>query len=323
MTSTLPAACEVCPVHNAENLIKLGVDMESWDFVVALAGNPNTGKSTVFNALTGLRQHTGNWPGKTVARAEGGYSFGGNRFILDRYELADQVQAYNEAAAKVSRRCADETGRPILVCGSMGPTGQLLKPLGKLTVEEAEEAYAEQAAALASGGVDYFWVETMSSLDEMAAAMTGAASTRLPFAATMSFDSKGRTMMGTTPEAALEAAKTFDPAPVAFGANCGSNPKQLVEVILKIVQSVSSNDIVIAKGNCGTPRLGAEGISYDGTPEIMADYACLVRDAGAHIIGGCCGTSADHLRAIGETLAARPRGQIPDQAKLVELLGEE
>ena len=250
-------------------------------------------------------------------------SFGGNRFILDRYELADQVQAYNEAAAKVSRRCADETGRPILVCGSMGPTGQLLKPLGKLTVEEAEEAYAEQAAALASGGVDYFWVETMSSLDEMAAAMKGAASTRLPFAATMSFDSKGRTMMGTTPEAALEAAKTFDPAPVAFGANCGSNPKQLVEVILKIVQSVSSNDIVIAKGNCGTPRLGAEGISYDGTPEIMADYACLVRDAGAHIIGGCCGTSADHLRAIGETLAARPRGQIPDQAKLVELLGEE
>ena len=82
MTSTLPAACEVCPVHNAENLIKLGVDMESWDFVVALAGNPNTGKSTVFNALTGLRQHTGNWPGKTVARAEGGYSFGGNRFKL-------------------------------------------------------------------------------------------------------------------------------------------------------------------------------------------------------------------------------------------------
>jgi Fe2+ transport system protein B len=82
MSSQLATACEYCPVHNTANLIKLGVDMENWDFVVALAGNPNTGKSTVFNALTGLRQHTGNWPGKTVARAEGGYSIGGQRYKL-------------------------------------------------------------------------------------------------------------------------------------------------------------------------------------------------------------------------------------------------
>jgi ferrous iron transport protein B len=79
---TLGAACETCPVHNAANLLKLGVDIEGWDFVVALAGNPNTGKSTVFNALTGLRQHTGNWPGKTVARAEGGFEYGDKRFKL-------------------------------------------------------------------------------------------------------------------------------------------------------------------------------------------------------------------------------------------------
>ncbi|MFQ5420012.1 MAG: FeoB small GTPase domain-containing protein [Anaerolineae bacterium] len=76
------AACEACPMHNTGNLLKLGVNMDEWDFVVALAGNPNTGKSTVFNALTGMRQHTGNWPGKTVARAEGGFSYGGFRYKL-------------------------------------------------------------------------------------------------------------------------------------------------------------------------------------------------------------------------------------------------
>ncbi len=78
----IPPACVACPAHNLANLVKLGVDMASWDYVVALAGNPNTGKSTVFNALTGLRQHTGNWPGKTVARAEGGFELGGNRYKL-------------------------------------------------------------------------------------------------------------------------------------------------------------------------------------------------------------------------------------------------
>jgi len=250
-------------------------------------------------------------------------SFGGNRFILDRHDMGDEVPALNEAAAKVARQSADRAGRPVLVGGSMGPTGQLLKPLGKLTVEEAVEAYTEQAAALAEGGVDYLWVETMSSVDEMSAAMKGAAATGLPFVATMSFDSKGRTMMGTTPEAAFEAARSHSPAPVAFGANCGSNPRQLVEAILKLVTTVSDDEIVIAKGNCGTPRLGADGISYDGTPDIMADYACLVRDAGAQIIGGCCGTSADHLRAIGEALASRPKGPVPDQEKVTELLGAE
>lgn len=250
-------------------------------------------------------------------------SFGGCRFILDRHDMADKVGAFNEAAAKAARRSAERAGRPVMVCGSMGPTGQLLKPLGKLTIEEAEEAYIEQATALAEGGVDYLWVETMSSVDEMIAAMKGAVSTGLPYMATMSFDSKGRTMMGTTPEAALKAAQEVVPMPVAFGANCGANPKQMVEVIVDLMKSVAPDDLIIAKGNCGTPRLGEDGICYDGTPTIMADYACMVRDAGAKIIGGCCGTSGEHLRAIGEALATRPKGPAPDLDKVAELLGAE
>ena len=100
MTSTrsprLPAACETCPVHHAANLQKLGVDMSEWDYVVALAGNPNTGKSTVFNALTGLRQHTGNWPGKTVTRAEGGFEYG-----AERYKLVDLPGTYSLLATSL------------------------------------------------------------------------------------------------------------------------------------------------------------------------------------------------------------------------------
>ena len=249
-------------------------------------------------------------------------SFGGTEIILGRHELADQAAAYNEAAAKLARQAADRVDRLVLVAGSMGPTGQLIKPLGKLTVEEAEESFTAQAAALAEGGVDYLWIETMSSVDEMTAAMKGAAKTGIPFVATMSFDAKGRTMMGTTPEAALKSAQEVDPKPVAFGANCGANPRQMIDVILEFKKVVAEDDLIIAKGNCGKPQLGEDGFSYDGTPDVMADYACLVRDIGAHIIGGCCGTSADHLRAIGEALASRPKAPVPDEAKVTEMLGE-
>jgi len=104
------AACATCPVHNAANLLRLGVKMDDWDFVVALAGNPNTGKSTVFNALTGLRQHTGNWPGKTVVRAEGGFEYGGHR-----YKLVDLPGTYSLLAASPDEEAARDFilfGRP-------------------------------------------------------------------------------------------------------------------------------------------------------------------------------------------------------------------
>ncbi len=102
MTSAKPAsACDLCPIHQNAKLTKLGIDMESWDYVVALTGNPNTGKSTVFNRLTGLRQHTGNWPGKTVTRAEGGFAYDEKR-----YKLVDLPGTYSLLSASVDEEVA-------------------------------------------------------------------------------------------------------------------------------------------------------------------------------------------------------------------------
>ena len=161
----------------------------------------------------------------------------------------------------------------------------------------------------------------MSSVDEMTAAMKGAAKTGIPFVATMSFDAKGRTMMGTTPEAALKSAQEVDPKPVAFGANCGANPRQMIDVILEFKKVVAEDDLIIAKGNCGKPQLGEDGFSYDGTPDVMADYACLVRDIGAHIIGGCCGTTPARLKTIATALKDYTPGNTPDEATIEAALG--
>lgn len=250
-------------------------------------------------------------------------SFGASRIALDRYGLAEDTGEINRAAAGLARAAADGAGRPVLVAGSLGPTSFLLKPIGPLTPEEAEEAYAEQAAALADGGADMLWIETMSAIEEMEAAARGAAATGLPFVATMSFDTKGRTMMGTKPQAALEAARAMDPPPAAFGANCGSHPRQLVATIVQLAEAAEAGEIIIAKGNCGVPKLTANGIQYDGTQAVMADYAQLARDAGARIIGGCCGTAAAHLAAIREALDERPAGAMPDAARIAQIFGPE
>ncbi len=248
-------------------------------------------------------------------------SFGASRIALDRYGLADETGEINRRAAGLAREAADGATRPVLVAGSMGPTSLMLKPLGPLTPDEARSAFAGQAAALAEGGADLLWIETMSAIEEMSAAMLGAAETGLPFCATMTFDTKGRTMMGTKPGAAFEAARAMPSAPLAFGANCGTHPRQLVETILDLALAAEPGEIIIAKGNCGVPRLTEEGIQYDGTPSVMADYAVLARDAGARIIGGCCGTTAAHLGAIKQALEARPMGEVPDAAVIEKVFG--
>ncbi len=248
-------------------------------------------------------------------------SFGGNRLALEKAGLGDRVVELNHAAAQNARRAADAAGRPVVVGGSIGPTGQLLKPYGKLAPDQALAVFTEQAMALAEGGVDVIWVETMSSPAEMQAAMTAAAATGLPFTATMSFDTKGRTMMGTKPAAARESALAADPAPLAFGANCGSGPRQMIETVLAFAEVSAPGEIIIAKGNCGTPKLGADGIQYDGTPDLMAEYARMVRDAGARIVGGCCGTTAAHLAAIGRALHSTPQGERPTLEEIGQVFG--
>jgi methionine synthase I (cobalamin-dependent) len=248
-------------------------------------------------------------------------SFGANRRRLALHGAEDRVAELNQAAARLAREAAGAAGRPMLVAGDIGPTGEIFAPVGAFSPAEGEAVFAEQAAALAEGGVDLLWIETISSAEELAAAVAGAARTGLAVVATMTFDTRGRTMMGLTCEAAMRLRSELAVRPVAFGANCGVGPAQLVESVLGLMRVAEPGDVIVAKGNCGLPHYHDGEIRYDGTPEIMADYACLARDAGARIIGGCCGTTPLHIEAMAEALARRPEGPPPDLATVERMLG--
>ncbi len=227
-------------------------------------------------------------------------SFGGNRYRLALHNLQDRVFELNQAAAVNARQEADAAPHLVVVGGSMGPTGELLQPMGTLTMQDARQAFAEQAAGLAAGGVDVIWIETMSDLNEVTAAIEGARSTTdLPIAATLTFDTRGHTMMGVSPQKALQVLGSLDL--IALGANCGTGPDELESVIQQMHQ-LNPEVILIAKSNAGVPRWQNNVLSYDGTPEVMAAYALHVRDLGARMIGACCGSTPAHIRAMAEAL---------------------
>lgn len=225
-------------------------------------------------------------------------TFGGSRIRLAREDLDTQVADINRAAAKLAREIA---GEAVLVAGDIGPTGVMLAPLGTLSYADAVAAFAEQAAALAAGGVDVILIETMSDLNEMQAAIAGVRqSTPLPIMATMSFDTKGRTMMGVKPE---KAAKMLDKLGVAvIGANCGRTLTETLAAVLKMRAAVP-DAILMAKPNAGLPHITDGDLVYDVTPEIMAEYAQrFVTEAGVKIFGGCCGSTPAHIAAIAQAL---------------------
>jgi methionine synthase I (cobalamin-dependent) len=249
-------------------------------------------------------------------------SFGGTRQRLKLHQVQDRVAELNRAAAEVARGVADAAGRPVLVAGSMGPTGELVVPLGAMSMDEATAAFAEQAGALAAGGADLLWIETMSSAEEVEAAVAGAAmATDLPVVTTLSFDTNGRTMMGITPRAALDLFGRLPRRPLAFGANCGTGPGQLLATVLELHAAAGEAAVIVAKGNCGIPEYRDGQIRYSGSPEVMADYARLARDSGARIVGGCCGTTAAHLAAMRAALDGSKRGAPPTVAELAAALG--
>jgi 5-methyltetrahydrofolate--homocysteine methyltransferase len=248
-------------------------------------------------------------------------TFGANRYRLKLHGAEDRAAELNIAGAQAARRAADGAGRKVLVAGSMGPTGEIFQPVGSLSEEEGREAFAEQARALAEGGADLLWVETVSAAEEVRAAVAGCAPAGLPIVVTMTFDTQGRTMMGLTPEAAMELAHGLKPPLAAFGANCGIGPAQLVDSILSLSAAAVPGDIIVAKGNCGIPEYRDGAICYSGTPEIMAAYARLARDAGARVIGGCCGTSPEHVKAMAEALSAGGAGPRPSREDIEAVLG--
>ena len=249
-------------------------------------------------------------------------SFGGTRHRLRLHGSQDRVAEINEAAARLAREVADAADRPVLVGGSMGPTGELFAPLGALTHDSARDAFAEQARALARGGVDVLWIETLSSQEEVDAALEAARSTGLPVVCTVSFDTNGRTMMGLTPHGFAGHCAGGQHPPAAFGTNCGTGASELVAALLNMRAAADEASVLVAKANCGIPEWHGDRIVYNGTPALMAEYAVLARDAGARIVGGCCGTTPEHVAAMRRALYTRAPGPVPDLAMVVERLGE-
>jgi len=246
-------------------------------------------------------------------------SFGGTRHRLKLHRAEDRVAELNEKAARIARAEADRAERVVLVAGSMGPTGEILEPLGPLSLDDARAAFAEQAVALARGGVDLLWIETMSSIEETEAAVAGAESSGLPVVATLSFDTNGRTMMGITPSELAGLHRKHNLA--ACGSNCGTGPSELVACIVNLATASDPSAVLVAKANCGIPQFVNGEIRFNGTPELMAQYACLSLDSGARIIGGCCGTTPEHVRIMRRALESHVRGPKPDLATIESRLG--
>jgi len=219
-------------------------------------------------------------------------TFGGNRYRLQLHQGENRVAELNERAASLLRTAADACERKVLVAGDIGPTGEIFEPTGTLTIEAATEAFAEQAQALANGGADLIWIETLSSVEEARAAFAGARTTGLPVVFSMSIDTNGRTMMAAMVN--MKSACEALPAPPAL----------------------------IAKANCGIPEWVDGEIVYNGTPELMARYAQLAFDSGARIIGGCCGTTPAHIRAMRDAMDNYQPGQTPQIKQIIGELGE-
>ncbi len=247
-------------------------------------------------------------------------SFGGTRARLKLHGMQDRAHDVNAHAAALAREVVDRAGRPVVVAGSIGPTGELLQPVGPLSFDAAVAMFEEQARGLMAGGADVLWAETISSEEEMRAASQAAANVGAPFCGTMSFDTAGRTMMGITSSSLAGIAATLPARPVAFGANCGVGASDLLRTVLGLTEA-APGAVVIAKGNAGIPRYVHGHIHYDGTPELMADYAVLARDGGARIIGGCCGTTPAHLAAMRHALETVPPGPRPGLDLIAERLG--
>ncbi|MFB2532376.1 betaine--homocysteine S-methyltransferase [Paracoccus sp. p4-l81] len=247
-------------------------------------------------------------------------TFGGNASRLKLHNAQSRVHELNRVGAELAREVADAAGRPVIVAGSVGPTGEIMAPMGSLTHEIAVEMFHEQAEGLKAGGVDVAWVETISAPEEYRAAAEAFARAGLPWCGTMSFDTAGRTMMGVTSADLAALVEKLPNPPIAFGANCGVGASDLMRTVLGFVAAGTERPI-IAKGNAGIPKYQDGAIHYDGTPELMGDYACLARDAGVRIIGGCCGTMPVHLRAMREALETRPRGPRPSLEDISERLG--
>ncbi|CUH75304.1 Bifunctional homocysteine S-methyltransferase/5,10-methylenetetrahydrofolate reductase [Tritonibacter multivorans] len=247
-------------------------------------------------------------------------SFGANRARLKLHDAGHRAYDLSKRAAELGREVADAAGRTVIVAGSVGPTGEIMEPTGSLSHAEAVDIFEETARGLKDGGADILWLETISAPEEYRAAAEAFARVDMPWVGTMSFDTAGRTMMGVTSPALVELVKGLDNPPVAFGANCGVGASDLLRTVLGFNEAYP-NIPIVAKGNAGIPKYVDGEIHYNGTPELMAEYAVLARAAGAKIIGGCCGTTPAHLEKMREALDTQEVGPRPSLEAISSALG--
>lgn len=247
-------------------------------------------------------------------------SFGANASRLKLHNAEKRVHELSRVAAELARDVADKAGHTVVVAGSVGPTGEIMEPVGGLTHALAVEMFHETADGLKAGGADVVWVETISASEEFKAAAEGFALAGIEWCGTMSFDTAGRTMMGVTSADMVALVGSLPNAPLAFGANCGTGASDLLRTVLGF-SALAPTLPIIAKGNAGIPKYVNGHIHYDGTPALMADYAVMARASGAHIIGGCCGTKPEHLRAMREALDTRTLAERPALEEITAKLG--
>ena len=245
-------------------------------------------------------------------------TFGCNRQRLKLHKAEERSYELAKRAAELARQAADEVARPVVVAGSVGPTGELFVPMGELTHEIAVASFSEQMRGLRDGGADVAWIETMSSAEEVNAAAAAAISIGLPYVVTCSFDTAGRTMMGLLPGALGEVVAAQPVAPVAIGANCGVGA---ADVLVSLLAMQGAAHTLVCKGNCGIPRFVGSACVYSGTPELMARYATLAIDAGARIVGGCCGTTPAHIAAMRVAIDKHAGGEWPTIDSIVRGMG--
>lgn len=226
-------------------------------------------------------------------------TFGGTRLRMRDSKYADRAPELNRRAAELARQAASAR-EGVLVAGSMGPTGMLMEPFGELTHAAAADAYAEQAAALTEGGVDLLLLETFFALEEGVAAIEGVQrASSLPLVVSFSYDQGTRTMMGLSPTQVVQAIAPLGVA--AIGANCGKS-LEAMEQIVKEMAALKAGVPLWIKPNAGLPRMDGDVARYDTSPATMADYTKRYIQAGAQIVGGCCGNSPAHVAAIAQAI---------------------
>lgn len=229
-------------------------------------------------------------------------TFGGSRPRLMMHGLEDRLHELNQAAAEIAHAVADEHG--VLVAGGLGPTGELMAPLGTVDHDQARAFFEEQLLGLRDGGIDLVLIETISDLAEMSAAVAAARAVvpELPIIASMSFDTNLRTMMGVRPADAVTelAAAGVD----AVGANCGRGPGEMAAIAAQMTAARPEGLLLVAQSNAGLPQVVGDHFEYDAGPDVLAAHALELRELGIDVIGACCGSTPAHIAAMHEALLA-------------------